>query len=103
MGAYKGTKILGTMKGGTSPKGGTAPVASKLTTQGPRTTDPDMVGKPAAGRADPNDGYVYSGGIKYDEAVRLKRKAETDKAAAADATRKQATEDLARFLYGGPK
>lgn len=59
MPAYKGTKILGTMRGGTHPKG-TAPVASKLGTQGPRTTDPDMVGKPTMTNKgdDLNDTYA---------------------------------------------
>jgi hypothetical protein len=55
MPAYKGTRVLGTLSGGTHPKG-TAPVASKLGTQGARTTDPDMVGKPTL--SDEKDSYT---------------------------------------------
>lgn len=59
MPAYKGTRVLGTLRGGPSPRG-TAPVASMIGTQGPRTTDPDMVGKPTMTNkgGDPNDTYV---------------------------------------------
>lgn len=49
MAAFKGTKILGTLRGGVSPKA-TAPVASRIGTQGPRTTDPKAVNKPSMGR-----------------------------------------------------
>lgn len=60
MPAFKGTKILGTLRGGVSPKGGTAPVAGKIGTQGPRTTDPKMVGKPTMSNKnkDPNNTYA---------------------------------------------
>ena len=60
MPAFKGTKILGTLRGGVSPKGGTAPVAGKTGTQGPRTTDPKMVGKPTLSNKnkDPNNTYA---------------------------------------------
>jgi hypothetical protein len=60
MPAYKGTKVLGTLRGGVSSKGGTAPVAGKTGTQGPRTTDPKMVGKPTLSNKnnDPNNTYT---------------------------------------------
>lgn len=54
MPAYKGTKVLGTLKGGFHPKG-TAPVAGMTGTRGPRTTDPKMVGKRTMGRATGDD------------------------------------------------
>jgi hypothetical protein len=58
MPAGKGTKILGTLRGGTHPKG-TAPVARLIGTYGPRTTDPDMVNKPTMTNKgdDENDTY----------------------------------------------
>jgi len=59
MPAYKGTKILGSLRGGVHPKG-TAPVAGKTGTQGPRTTDPKMVNKPTMSNTnnDPNNTYA---------------------------------------------
>ena len=64
MPAYKGTKVLGTLRGGVSSKGGTAPVAGKTGTQGPRTTDPKMVGKPTLSNKnnDPNNTYIRAMG-----------------------------------------
>ena len=59
MPAYKGTKVLGTLRGGVHPKK-TAPVAGKTGTQGARTTDPKMVGKPTMSNKnkDPNNTYT---------------------------------------------
>ena len=64
MPAFKGTKILGTLRGGVSPKGGTAPVAGKTGTQGARTTDPKMVGKPTLSNKNnnPNNTYIRAMG-----------------------------------------
>lgn len=55
MPAYKGTKGLGTLRGGVHPKG-TAPVMSMTATQGPRTTDRKMVNKPTMGNDSTNGG-----------------------------------------------
>lgn len=64
MPAHKGSKVLGTLRGGPSAKGGTAPVARKTGTYGPRTTDPKMVGKPTLSNTnnDPNNTYTRAMG-----------------------------------------
>jgi hypothetical protein len=63
MPAFKGTKILGTLRGGVHPKG-TAPVAGMTGTQGPRTTDPKMVGKPTMSNKDDDPNNTYTRAVK---------------------------------------
>ena len=48
MPAYKGTKVLGTLKGGFHPKG-TAPAGGSYKVRGAKTTDPNMANKKTMG------------------------------------------------------
>jgi hypothetical protein len=66
MPAFKGTKILGTLSGGVHPKG-TAPVAGLIGTQGARTTDKKMVGKPTMSNTDGDTNNTYAKAMKRDK------------------------------------
>ena len=92
MPAFKGTKILGTLRGGVSPKGGTAPVAGKLGTQGARTTDPKMVNKPTMSNTnnDPNNTYTRAMGSPKPKAKPVVSAAERAAIANRDPARKAA-------------
>lgn len=57
MPAYKGSRVLGTMRGGAHAYG-TAPAGGATGTQGPRTTDRRNVGRRPLGSDDPDEGYV---------------------------------------------
>jgi hypothetical protein len=63
MPAFKGSKVLGTLSGGVHPKG-TAPVAGMTGTQGARTTDPKMVGKPTMSNEDGDPNNTYTRAMK---------------------------------------
>ena len=70
MPAYKGTKVLGTLKGGFHPKG-TAPIAGEYGAYGPRTTDPNMVNKPSMG----SDKETYIRAVRSDKLKNTKKMA----------------------------